>query len=289
MEITEEIRNGNDMHHEIRDEMRNRFMQSKDEQDKKQNSTSLSDVKYANIVREVINVKGKTKLLPNEYRLVKRYDVLNVRGIQKLIFPVTDSGDVKYFVKDSEVFDILNESHVALGHKGRDAMEKHIKRKYKNITQAEISLFLSFCKGCQEKKKMKKKGVVVRPLIFEELNSRCQVDLIDYQTCPSGTYKWLLNYQDHLTKFVVLKPLKSKTSEEVAYNLLDIFTLIGAPSILQSDNGKEFVNKIIENLKLMWPELQIVHGKPRHSQSQGSVERANQDVENKYVNDMDGR
>ena len=26
--------------------------------------------------------------------------------------------------------------------------------------------------------------------------------------------------------------------------------------------------------------MKIVHGKPRHSQSQGSVERANQDVEN---------
>lgn len=30
----------------------------------------------------------------------------------------------------------------------------------------------------------------------------------------------------------------------------------------------------------MWPELKIVHGKPRHSQSQGSVEQANQDIEN---------
>ncbi|KAL4131799.1 hypothetical protein QTP88_009055 [Uroleucon formosanum] len=30
----------------------------------------------------------------------------------------------------------------------------------------------------------------------------------------------------------------------------------------------------------MWPELTIVHGKPRHSQSPGSVERANQDIEN---------
>ena len=29
----------------------------------------------------------------------------------------------------------------------------------------------------------------------------------------------------------------------------------------------------------MWPECKLVHGKPRHSQSQGSVERANQDVE----------
>lgn len=28
----------------------------------------------------------------------------------------------------------------------------------------------------------------------------------------------------------------------------------------------------------MWPQLKIVHGKPRHSQSQGSVERCNRDV-----------
>lgn len=30
----------------------------------------------------------------------------------------------------------------------------------------------------------------------------------------------------------------------------------------------------------MWPGLSIVHGKPRHSQSQGSVEAANKDVQN---------
>ena len=30
----------------------------------------------------------------------------------------------------------------------------------------------------------------------------------------------------------------------------------------------------------LWPGLKLVYGKPRHSQSQGSVERANRDVEN---------
>ncbi|CAK1582287.1 unnamed protein product [Parnassius mnemosyne] len=30
----------------------------------------------------------------------------------------------------------------------------------------------------------------------------------------------------------------------------------------------------------MWSDVKIVHGKPRHSQSQGSVERASQDIEN---------
>ena len=53
--------------------------------------------------------------------------------------------------------------------------------------------------------------------------------------------------------------------------------------ILQSDNGREFVNKIIKDLKEMWDTLKIIHGKPRHSQSQGSVERANQDIQNMLI------
>ncbi|XP_026467840.1 KRAB-A domain-containing protein 2-like [Ctenocephalides felis] len=85
--------------------------------------------------------------------------------------------------------------------------------------------------------------------------------------------------QHHLTKFVVLRPLKSKTALEVANQLMDIFSLLGAPSILQCDNGREFANRIIEELAIMWDGMKIIHGKPRHSQSQGSVERANQDVQ----------
>ncbi|XP_050499952.1 KRAB-A domain-containing protein 2-like [Diabrotica virgifera virgifera] len=107
-----------------------------------------------------------------------------------------------------------------------------------------------------------------------------QVDLIDFQSQPDGEYKFILVYQDHLTKFVVLRALKSKTADEVCENIIDIFTLLGAPTVLQSDNGREFVNKIINGLVDFWPNFKIVHGKPRHSQSQGSVERANQDVEN---------
>ena len=53
---------------------------------------------------------------------------------------------------------------------------------------------------------------------------------------PDNEYKWIMHYQDHFTKFSVLRTLKSKKAAEVAYNLLDIFLLLGAPHILQSDN-----------------------------------------------------
>ena len=42
----------------------------------------------------------------------------------------------------------------------------------------------------------------------------------------------------------------------------------------------EFVNSVITEFSAMWDGLKMVNGKPRHSQSQGSVERANRDIEN---------
>ena len=49
----------------------------------------------------------------------------------------------------------------------------------------------------------------------------------------------------------------------VVYNIVDIFCLFGAPRILQSDNGREFSNRIIGEVISIWPECQLVHGKPR--------------------------
>src|ERR1051325_7827966 len=122
------------------------------------------------------------------------------------------------------------------------------------------------------------KGVVVRRILTREYDSRGRFDLVDMQSMPNGQYKWILVYQDHLTKFCVFRPLSSKRASEVAYQLLDIFLLLGAPQILQSDNGSEFTASVISELRLLWPDLLMVHGKPRHPQSQGSVERLNCDV-----------
>jgi hypothetical protein len=106
------------------------------------------------------------------------------------------------------------------------------------------------------------------------------------QSEPDGYYRIMMNNQDHLTNFTNLRPLKNKTAEEVACQLMDIFCMFGAPFILQSEKGRVFANKIIQNLADMWPGMELVHGKPRHSQSQGSVERSSQVVRDMLVSWM---
>ena len=92
-----------------------------------------------------------------------------------------------------------------------------------------------------------------------------------------------MTYVNHFSKFCILRPLTSKRAEEVASNLLDIFLTFGAPGILQSDNGREFVISVIAELSNLWPELKLVTGRPRHPQSQGAVERLNGVIQDKLA------
>jgi hypothetical protein len=74
----------------------------------------------------------------------------------------------------------------------------------------------------------------------------------------------LLEHLDLQEHFKNPCPPTSKKASEVVFNLIDIFTIFGAPHILPSDNRREFTALVISELKLMWPELVIDHGKPRH-------------------------
>ena len=49
------------------------------------------------------------------------------------------------------------------------------------------------------------------PILSETFNDRGQMDLIDMQATPDSEYKWILHYQDNLTKFSYLRALRNKS------------------------------------------------------------------------------
>jgi hypothetical protein len=63
-------------------------------------------------------------------------------------------------------------------------------------------------------------------------------------------FKYILNYRDHFSKFLVLKPMKCKTAAVI----IDIFCWMTPPAMLQSDNGRQFTASII----MMWPRMNVV-------------------------------
>jgi hypothetical protein len=122
---------------------------------------------------------------------------------------------------------------------------------------------------------------------------------------PDGNFCFLLNYIDHGDKFLFSIPLTCKRASCIAVALLEIFTVMGPSTILQSDNGIEFntvamtrkqvnefrgklkqltdleLSEIITEVRQLWPECWMVRGSPRHSPSNGGVERVNRTMQEK--------
>lgn len=122
------------------------------------------------------------------------------------------SVEIKYYVTEDELFDILYNTHLSLGHGGRDRMNHQLTQRYKNITLTHIKIFLELCESCHQKKSGCKKGVVVKPMVYNEFNSRGKPDLIDLQLQCDSSYKFILFMKITLLSIshCVLSPLNVK-------------------------------------------------------------------------------
>ena len=56
-----------------------------------------------------------------------------------------------------------------------------------------------------------------------------------------------------------------------------LFIKEGLPTVIQSDNGSEFIGEVVQKLYKEF-EVCMVHGRPHHPQSQGQIENLNKQV-----------
>ena len=88
----------------------------------------------------------------------------------------------------------------------------------------------------------------LQPIDANKPFDHIQIDLVtDLPTSPFE-FSHVLDTTDVASKFTILRPLKSKSATEVATQLMDIFSTFGPPKILQSDQGREFDNSLLENI-----------------------------------------
>ena len=93
--------------------------------------------------------------------------------------------------------------------------------------------------------------------------------------------QWILHVVDHWSKFHFAVPKPHKTAKDVVQApQKHVFPVIVFPSIIHRDNGREFVNKLIQEIVLIWSgQVQLFSGRPRHPQSQGLIEQAHYTLE----------
>jgi hypothetical protein len=97
------------------------------------------------------------------------------------------------------------------------------------------------------------------------------IDLFGPLTPSTNGSNYVLLLVDIATRFVILRPIMDKTAESVSRALYMIFTDFGIPQIIQSDNGTEFSNLIINQIASL---ANIDHRfiSPYHPRANGAAE-----------------
>jgi len=176
---------------------------------------------------------------------------------------------------ESERIALVRKVH-ALGHFGREAIRNRLihddKLWWPNMNK-DIEEVLGTCDRCLQYTVTKSGFHPAKSISASGPGDHCQVDLsTHWEESPEG-HKVLLHYIDVFTGFLVLRPLKNGTAESVAQALWEIWCLIGPPKILQSDNGPEFVNKVLRALtQLTGVDHRFIT--PYNPRADGKVERS---------------
>ena len=207
-------------------------------------------------------------------------------------FIIEESNNGKHLIgyysklpKIDEVSNILNEAHTILkGHlNGRstaDYIQTILHWYWPNI-YLDCEEYVNKCLKCRMHKIQKKKRVV-KFIRSKKAYERYQVDLVEISKELYSINKspYLLTCVDHFSKYAWAIPIKNKEAITVRNAIAQVF-IQGYPEILQSDNGREFVNKILDAY-LISINVRHILGSPYHPQSQGAIEAFNKTVQ-KYL------
>ncbi|CAF1081922.1 unnamed protein product [Brachionus calyciflorus] len=211
----------------------------------------------------------------------EKYDLI-VKYIDKTIEKF-DHNKAHYFKKQQ--FNIHKNLHsIQRGHIGINKLEQQLSLRYYGKPRILISSFIQFCPICSLKQ-IQTTQPRIKPIRSNDFLARLQIDLVDMRHRPcqykNRNFKWIAHVVDHFSKFHILWAMEHKSAEEVVEGLEErVFSLFGLPTIFQSDYGTEFKNSLLRNLIESWEgECKIIHGRPRHPQSQGLVEQSNGTME----------
>ena len=114
------------------------------------------------------------------------------------------------------------------------------------------------------------------------------MDIVGPFPTAKGGFRFLLTYIDMATRWPEAIPLRKTTTKVVIDQLTLIFSRIGFPSTLVSDNGPQFT---AESFKQFFKEKGITHVKASqyHPQGNGVIERMHRTLNSVIAKSVDAK
>ncbi len=169
------------------------------------------------------------------------------------------------------------------GHLGRNRTCEAVRQKYWWPHMIKhINAWVASCERCQEKKEPRRgKSGLLEPLpIPARPFERVGMDLMGPFHPTDRGNRWILVMVDYLSKWPIAVALPDKKADTVAKAFVEHLVCVhGAPECLLSDQGKEFLNDVLQRVN---EDLAIHKLKTSayHPQTDGLVERFNSTLQN---------
>lgn len=213
-----------------------------------------------------------SRLFPTHMRLPKTIEHEEHQVALAYVHAMQNDETARQIVPEKERDEILHHAH-AMGHLGTNAMVKSIQSQGKtwpHLAQT-CSEYVKRCRECQ-RFNIARKGYHPMKAIHAHLpGEHMAIDLAGPFVESDDKNVYLLVVVDVCTRFVLLDAIPDKTAYTVAKTLFKRFTDIGFPRVLQSDNGREFVNEVV---RIMTTQMYIDHRlvTPYHPRGNGVAE-----------------
>ena len=139
---------------------------------------------------------------------------------------------------------------------------------------------IRFCRSCDVCQRTVKRGSVRKvplgsmPLIDTPFK-RVAVDIVGPIAPPSEAgHRYILTLVDYATRYPEAVPLKKITTEAVAEALLDIYSRVGIPEEVLTDQGTQFMSECMQEVSRLL-SIKGLTSTPYHPICNGLVERWN--------------
>ena len=231
------------------------------------------------------NTVPKKERTPNvvaAYRILRRkiasckmtMNPLSGQIEERVIIDTDSKGASKILLRNHEVEQCIKVYFTKYKGAGARKLYTTITKAFCGVTEREIQSFLNRQQVNQQLHPSFINKQALKPVISKEVMSRIQMDLVDMMRSPvdidgDKTYRYVLVVLDVFSRSIFLRPLQSKSSTEVATHVIQIFSDVGPPRIVQMDQGNEFkglMEKVMDKFN-----IKIIHSRPYHPQSQGKV------------------
>ena len=175
--------------------------------------------------------------------------------------------------------DILRIAHeVPLAvHLGRNKTAKRIlQRFYWPTLFRDVRDFCKSCAKCQKAIGRKEPCVPLIPLpVMSVPFQRIAMDIVGPLPKSRKGNRYILVVCDYATRYPEAIPLRSIEAETITDELVKLFSRVGIPQDILTDQGSNFTSKLLQELyKLL--HIHPIRTSPYHPQTDGLVERFNQ-------------